>query len=37
MFNVVIPTIRVENIVAPNTIFVRSGILIGFATNLGHG
>jgi hypothetical protein len=35
--NVFITTIRVEMVVAPNTIVVRGGILIGFATNLGHG
>ncbi len=36
-FNVVIPTTRVENFIAPNTNFVKGGILIGFTTNLGHG
>jgi hypothetical protein len=35
--NVFITTIRVEMVVAPNTTVVRGGILIGFATNLGHG
>ncbi len=37
MLNVVIPTIGVENVVAPNTNFVRGGILIGFSMNLNHG
>jgi hypothetical protein len=35
--NVVIPTIGVETIVAPNTNFVRGGVLIGFTANLGCG
>jgi hypothetical protein len=35
--NAIITTTRVEMVVAPNTNVVRSGILIGFATNLGHG
>jgi hypothetical protein len=26
-----------EIVVAPNTNFIKVGILIGFATNLGHG
>jgi hypothetical protein len=34
--NVVITT-RVETMVAPNTNIVRSGVLIGFAANLGSG
>jgi hypothetical protein len=33
----VIPTIRVEIIVIITTNFVNNGILIGSATNLGHG
>ncbi len=33
----IIPTIRVETIVVLATIFVRTGVLIEFATNLGHG
>ncbi len=36
-FNVVITTTRVEMVVAPNTNVVKSGVLIGFATNLGRG
>jgi hypothetical protein len=36
-FNVVIPTIGVETIVAPNTNFVKGGVLIGFVANLGYG
>jgi len=36
-FNTIIPTIRVETIVVPATNFVRSGVLIGSATNLGYG
>jgi hypothetical protein len=36
-FNVIIPTRRVETIVAPNTNFVRGGVLIGSITNLGCG
>ncbi len=36
-FNVVIPIIGVEIIVAPNTNFVKGGILIEFAMNLGCG
>jgi putative effector of murein hydrolase len=35
--NVVIPTIAVEIVVAPNTNFVKGGILIEFAMNLGCG
>jgi hypothetical protein len=35
--NVLITTIRVEMVVAPNTTVVKGGILIGSATNLGHG
>jgi hypothetical protein len=35
--NVVIITIGVETVVAPNTNVVKSGILIGYATNLDHG
>ncbi len=35
--NVVIPTIGVETIVAPNINFVRGGVLIGSTSNLGHG
>jgi hypothetical protein len=35
--NVVIRTIGVEIILAPNTNFVRGKVLIGFATNLGCG
>jgi len=35
--NVVIPTTRVETIVAPHTNFVRGKVLIRFATNLGCG
>ncbi len=35
--NVVITTVGVEMVVAPNTNVVRGGILIGFATNLGSG
>ncbi len=34
--NVVIPTTRVE-IVAPKRNFVKGGVVIGFAMNLGHG
>jgi hypothetical protein len=34
---VVIPTIGVEIVVAPNTNFVRGGVLIGSTLNLGHG
>jgi hypothetical protein len=37
LFNAVIPTIKVETVVAPNINFVRNGILVGSATNLGHG
>jgi hypothetical protein len=37
LFNTIIPTIKVETIVAPATNFVRSGILVRFATNLGCG
>jgi len=36
-FNTVIPTIRVETIVALATNFVKIGVLIGFVTNLGRG
>ncbi len=36
-FNVVIPITGMEIVIAPNTNFVRSGVLIGFITNLGHG
>jgi hypothetical protein len=36
-FNFVIPTTRVETIVAPNTNYVRGGVLIGYAMNLGCG
>jgi hypothetical protein len=32
-----IPTIGVEIVVVTTTNFVNNGILIGFATNLGHG
>jgi hypothetical protein len=32
-----IPTIGMEIIVAPRNVFIGCGILIGFATNLGHG
>ncbi len=35
--NVIIPTIGVEIIVAPNSNFVRGRILIGSTTKLGHG
>jgi hypothetical protein len=35
--NAIIPTMRVETIVAPNTNFVRGGVLIGSIVNLGHG
>jgi hypothetical protein len=35
--NVVITTIRVETVVTSNTNVVRSGVLIGSATNLGRG
>jgi hypothetical protein len=35
--NVIITTIRVEIIVAPSTNVVKSGVLIGSATNLGCG
>jgi hypothetical protein len=35
--NVVITTIGVEMVVAPNTNIVRSGVLIGSAVNLGSG
>ncbi len=37
LLNVVISTIGVEIVVVPNINFVRSGILIGSTTNLGHG
>jgi len=36
-FNVIIPITRMETIVAPNTNFVRGGILTGFAMDLGRG
>jgi hypothetical protein len=36
-FNAIITTTRVETIVAPNMNVVKRGIVIGFATNLGHG
>jgi hypothetical protein len=36
-FHVVIPTIRMETVVAPHTNFIRGRVLIGFAANLGHG
>jgi hypothetical protein len=36
-FNVVILTTWLGIIVAPNTNFVKVGVLIGFAPNLGHG
>jgi hypothetical protein len=36
-FNFFIPTIRVETIVAPNTNYVKGGVLIGSTTNLGCG
>jgi hypothetical protein len=36
-FKVIITTTRVETIVAPNMNVVRRGVVIGFATNLGHG
>ncbi len=35
--NVVIITIGVEMVVAPNTNVVKGGVLIGFTTNLGNG
>jgi len=35
--NVVITTIGVETMVAPNTNIIKSGILIGSVTNLGNG
>ncbi len=34
---VIIPTIGVEIVVVPNINFVKSGVLIGFTMNLGHG
>jgi hypothetical protein len=37
LLNVVISTIGVEIVVVPNINFVRSGVLIGFIANLGHG
>jgi len=35
LFNVIIPTTRVEIVVAPNTNVIRSGVLMGFVMNLG--
>jgi hypothetical protein len=37
LLNVVITTIGVEMVVAPNTNVVRGGILIRIVENLGHG
>jgi hypothetical protein len=37
LLSVIIPTIGVETVVAPNTNFVKGGILMGFAMNLGCG
>jgi hypothetical protein len=37
LFDCLIPTIRVETIVVPTTNFVRTKLVIGFASNLGHG
>ncbi len=36
-FNVIITTIGVETVVAPNTNVVKDGVLIGFVANLGSG
>jgi hypothetical protein len=36
-FIIVITTTRVEIIIAPSMNVVKSEVLIGFATNLGHG
>jgi hypothetical protein len=33
----ILPTTRVETIVAPITNFVKGGVLIGSSKNLGHG
>jgi hypothetical protein len=37
LLNVIIPTIGVEIIIAPNTNFVKGGVLMGSAMNLGCG